>query len=135
MCRMPDDLITRTDPDAVMRFTARLAELHPDDWLAAAAAAAHDAPARATAYAVMEALIAHHGLGVEAWYARDAVETAAYSNLGQAVASARSRQAATQRHVARSTANAAALSLLMRPLLATDDFELLYRPFAALVPA
>jgi len=37
-------------------------------------------------------------------------------------------------HAARHAANAAALALLVRPLLQPVDFDVLYRPFATVLP-
>jgi hypothetical protein len=131
-----DHLIVQTDPDAVARFTDHLAAFNQDDWFAVAAVAADDdMPSRSTAYAVVEALIAHYGLGVEAWFALDDVQTVAHCSLDDPGSLARSRHAATWLRMARNAANAAALALLVRPLLSAAEFDALYRPFAACIPA
>lgn len=124
----------RTQPDAVEQFTDCLGDFDLDDWLAVAAAAEVDAPIRSTATALLEALIAHLGLGVQAWSIRDDVETVASCLVNQSTRAASRRQALTRLRAARAAANAAALALLLRPLLLPDDFDVLVRPFTHLVP-
>jgi hypothetical protein len=130
----PEDLTTQVSPNAVAEFTERLAGFQLDDWLAVAAAAERDASARTTARAMLDALIAHNGLGMRAWSVLDDVETISYGTFGQWSGRLMSRRTAAALRLARNAANTAALALLGRPLLCRDDFEVLYQPFGALVP-
>lgn len=128
-----EHLIIQTDPDGVERFIDRLATFRRDDWLAVASAAGRNATSRSTANALLDALIAHHGLGVQAWDAADDVDTAVSYSLGSSMFTPARREAARLR-TARGAAKVAALALLTRPLLTSDDFDALYCPFAALIP-
>ena len=129
-----EDFLARTCAGAATDFAERLAALHLDDWLAVATASECDAPARSTARAVLDALIANSGLGMQAWSVLDDIETIAHCAFGQSWGGALSRRVAERLRVARSAAAAAALAILARPLLCRDDFELLYQPFASLIP-
>ena len=121
--------VTRTDHAAVEQFIERLAQFGVDEWLSVANACG----ARVDPEACLQALVAQHALAVEAWNVADDVETAVHCSLG-ARGFARSRDGASLR-LARQAAAAAALALLLRPLLTADDFDRLYRPFATLAPA
>jgi hypothetical protein len=123
----------RTEPDAVARFTERLADLDLDEWLTLSAEPAEDAATRSTTFAMLEALIGHLRVGVLAWSVADDVETLVHCVLNDAQSLAGRGHVARLR-LARNAARAAALALLMRPQLRGDDFDVLYRPFARLVP-
>ena len=125
-----DTELARAQPDAAAEFTDRLTGLDMEQWLAVASAAEQDASARASALALTEALISDLGLGVEAWSVLDDV-TACSPDVAPPVTTQR---VLTLLHAARHAANAAALALLVRPLLNPGDFEVLYRPFATLLP-
>lgn len=117
-------------------FADRLAELPHDEWLdvgrremANAANAAH----RATAFAILEATISTQGLGIAAWYARDAIETAVFlATNGQPQWRTDERRAIAVAHAA---AEDAALALLARDALAPTDFAPLFAPFAHVLPS
>jgi hypothetical protein len=79
------------------------------------------------ALALLEATIATHGLGIAAWYARDAVATSALlatSGVPRRTASERRAIAA-----ARGAAEVAALALLARDTLPPTDLATLCAPF------
>jgi hypothetical protein len=125
-----DTELARAQPDAAAEFTDRLTGLDMEQWLAVASAAEQDASARASALALTEALISDLGLGVEAWSVLDDV-TACSPDVAPPVTT---RRMLTLLHAARHAANAAALALLVRPLLQPVDFDVLYRPFATVLP-
>ena len=101
-------------------FLAMLAELPIAEWPAPASArTAHE-----TALALLDAVLADRQLGVSAWYVRDQVETSAF------VASRGRGERTCVPRAARKLAEAAALALLVRPLLPAADFATLYGPFA-----
>jgi hypothetical protein len=131
MSRTIERLFIQTDADAVEQFIDRLSTFRRDDWTAVASVAGQNATARSTAYAILEALVAHHGLGLQAWNVADDVETAVFYSLGLGGYTP-SRGVVSQLRTARDAAGAAALALLVRALLTVADFETLYRPFAAL---
>lgn len=118
--------VTRTDHAAVEQFIERLAELDVDEWLSVAKACG----GRVDAAGPLQAIIAHHGLAMEAWNVADNVETAVHCSLGPR-GFASSREGGALR-LARHAATAAALALMLRAFLAADDFDRLYRPFATL---
>ena len=122
--------LARAQPEAAAEFTDRLAGLDIEQWLTVASAAEQDAPARSSALTLTEALISDLGLGVVAWSVLDDV-TACSPDVAPPVTTQR---VLTLLHAARHAANAAALALLVRPLLNPGDFEVLYRPFATLLP-
>jgi hypothetical protein len=133
MSSILDCAIISRDHEAVEQFIERLSALRLDEWLSVAAAANRDASSRADVNATLELLIAQHGLGVEAWSIADDVETAVHYSLGSNGVALSRRDGASIR-LARPAATRAALGLFLRPLLTSDDFELLYRPFASLGP-
>ena len=111
-------------------FVDRLAELPLQEWLdIGRSQLAYPARAsqRATAFAILEATIGTHGLGIAAWYARDAVETAVcMATSGVLSWTARDRRAIAAAH---GVAEAAALALLARDSLAPTDLAVLLAPF------
>lgn len=129
-----DQQIVRTEPGAAAEFAEHLAELDLDQWLTAASAAEEDAPARSTPLALIDALVNHLGLRVAAWSVMDDVATCAHYSLDHASRQVTKQRVVTRLVAARNAANAAALALLVRPLLHPGDFDVLYRPFATLVP-
>jgi hypothetical protein len=122
----------QTDPDAVEHFIDRLTAFHRDDWIAVASVAEQNAAAQSTANALLEALVAHHGLGVQAWNVADDVETAAFYSAALD-GDTPSRRVASLLRAAREAAKVAALALLVRQVLTPNDFETLCRPFAGLM--
>jgi hypothetical protein len=125
-----DNELARTQPEAAAEFTDRLAGLEMEQWLTVAASAEQEAPARSSALALTEALINDSGLGVEAWSVLDDV-TACAPDVASRVTTRRMLILLAAAHQA---ANAAALALLVRPLLHPGDFDVLYRPFASVLP-
>ena len=125
-----DNELARTQPEAAAEFTDRLAGLEMEQWLTVAASAEQEAPARSSALALTEALINDSGLGVEAWSVLDDV-TACAPDVASRVTT---RRMLTLLAAAHQAANAAALALLVRPLLHPGDFDVLYRPFATVLP-
>jgi len=114
----------------VNRFASRLAELPYEEWLAIGrtqlADTARVSP-RATTFAILEATIATQGLGIAAWYARDAVETSVFlATNGADPWSMGDRRFIAAAHGA---AEDAALALLARDALAPADFTTLFAPF------
>lgn len=114
-------------------FVDRLAELPIDVWLDIGRSLLGDSSTvgqRATAFAILEATIGTHGLGLAAWYTRDAVETSAF-----VASKSVSRWTSEDRCIfaaAHAAAEDAALAVLARDKLATRDFDLLVVPFASL---
>jgi hypothetical protein len=132
MCGTIDLFLAHSDPDAANRFLDRLAALARGDWLEAADRLRRRGD-RSTSVALLDAVIAHHGLSVEAWYATDGVETAA-SHVFDDLA----HRPAAEQALARSAcaaASVAALALLARGLISPEHFEALYHPFATAIPA
>jgi len=116
----------------VVRFIDRLATLQPNDWLDVADAAAHDAATCARARVIIDVLVARHGLAVQAWSVLDDIQTVAHASRGPAWFVSPSGRTATRLQVARAAADAAGLALLVRPWLSDHEFDVLYRPLAAL---
>ena len=85
---------------------------------------------RSTARAILDATIEDRRIGVAAWYARDAVETAAFIVAEQA----RGWLPADRRDfaVARSAAESAALALLANSFIPREDATVLCAPFSEL---
>lgn len=82
---------------------------------------------RQLAVAVLGATIADRRLAVDAWYARDAVQTAAYlARLGTPAVSVLERRRFS---AACAAASEAAVALVARTDLPNDDFALLIAPF------
>jgi hypothetical protein len=112
-------------------FVGRLATLPYQAWLdvgRAQPAGRARATTHATTFAILEATIATGGLGIAAWYARDAVETSVFLATGGASQwSASERRAIARAH---GVAEGAALALLARDALAPKDFTALFAPFA-----
>ena len=97
----------------------RLGTLALHDWPTAPPARVAE---RATARAVLDAVIADRGLEVVAWYVRDLVETAA------CLACRRAPGDAAMRERAQATVEAAVLARLTEPWLPRADFALLSAP-------
>ena len=118
----------------VNAFADRLAALPIPEWLEVGRSAITDSAGmsqRATAFAILEAAIAAHGLGIAAWYARDTVETSAcLAGCGMPCWTARDRRLMAAAHGA---AEAAALALLARDVIAPADFAALIAPFEHLL--
>jgi hypothetical protein len=114
----------------VNAFADRLTALPIAEWLEVGRSESIDSAGmaqRATAFAILEAAIAAHGLGIAAWYARDTVETSAcLAGCGMPCWTARERRLMAAAHGA---AEAAALALLARDVLAPTDFAVLIAPF------
>jgi len=126
--------LARAQPEAAAEFTDRLAGLDIEQWLTVASTAEQDAPAPSSALTLTEALISDLGIGVEAWSVLDDV-TACSPDVAPPVTTQRVLTLLhAARHAARHAANAAALALLVRPLLQPVDFDVLYRPFATVLP-
>jgi|RhiMetdeSRZDD1v2_1073273.scaffolds.fasta_scaffold92870_5 hypothetical protein len=123
-------VIAESDQESVEQFIERLFSLDRDRWLAIASATERESESRPEATAFLDALVAHHGLGVQAWDIADDVETAMYCSLGPQ--GLESRRDAPALRLARQAASAAALALLVRPLLHMTDFQTLFQPFASL---
>jgi len=130
--RLRSSPATPGNRDAVVRFIDRLATLQPNDWLDVADAAAHDAATCARARVIIDVLVARHGLAVQAWSVLDDIQTVAHGSGGPAWFVSPSGRTATRLQVARAAADAAGLALLVRPWLSDHEFDVLYRPFAAL---
>ena len=123
-----------TEPENVSEFTAWLAGLDLADWLMVASAAEQGTRARSTALVLVEALIGHLGLSVQAWSILDDVATVSHHDDGRSFPLTASRLRERLR-LAREAANAAALALLVRRSLDGADFDVLYHPFSVLAPA
>lgn len=109
-------------------FLVHLAELPISRWPTSRASTA----LRATALALLDAVLADQQLGVTTWLVRDLVQTSSF--LATCGARDGSAKHARHDHDARENAESAALALLVRPLLPTEEFAALYAPFAQLVP-
>jgi len=118
----------------VNAFADRLTKLPVQAWLEVGRRETTD-PARISqrtiALAALDAAIASHGLGVAAWYARDTVETSAC--LAGCDAPCRTTRERRLMAAAHRAADAAALALLARDVLAPTDFETLCAPFEQVV--
>jgi hypothetical protein len=123
-----------TEPESVSEFTEWLAGLDLADWLLVASAAEQGTRARSTALVLVEALIGHLGLSVQAWSILDDVATVSHHDDSQSFPLTASRLTERLR-LAREAANAAALALLVRRSLDGEDFDVLYHPFSVLAPA
>ena len=129
-----NDEAARVEPDAAEEFAQRLAYLDVEQWLTVAAAAESDAPVRCEALAIIDALVNHLGVRAAAWSVVDDVTTCAHFSADHTVRRMATPRLAARLRTARNAANAAALALLVRPMLHAGDFDVLYRPFATLVP-
>ena len=132
------DLTTLDEPAlaAVNAFADRLADLPASAWLAVGRSAMANGSfyeLRATPFAILEATINDRGLAVTAWHVRDAIDTSAY----YASAPMRRSKSAERRvfAAAHAAAEEAALAILARPFLPSEDFDVLCAPFANLVGA
>jgi hypothetical protein len=117
---------------AVNAFADRLADLPLLEWLAVGRTLIEHAPIahRETAYAILEATINDRGLGVAAWYVRDAIETSAYyASRPLKLWTSKERRAFAAAHAA---AEDAALTLLARKFLPDADRAVLVAPFEAM---
>ena len=130
--RLRSSPATPGNRDAVVRFIDRLATLQPNDWLDVADAAAHDTATCPRARVMIDVLVARHGLAVQAWSVLDDIQTVAHASRGPAWFVSPSGRTATLLQLARAAADAAGLALLVRPWLSDHEFDVLYRPFAAL---
>ena len=128
------ELTPSADPAlrGVNTFVDRLIELPLSSWLTIGSELMADREGllvRQRAWSDVEAAISGAGLAVAAWYARDAVETAAYvvsRHTSRWSREERCRFAATQ-----GAADAAALSLLAHAHIPTQTLRILCVPFAA----
>jgi len=115
-------------------FLDRLLELSVVDWIRIGRSLIADRDAllvRQRAWALLEAAIADHRLGVAAWEIRDAIDTAAcLATRGARGWSRDTRGCFASTHGA---AEAAALALLARGHLRADAVAALTTPFAALI--
>lgn len=117
--------------EAVSCFVDRLSELPLDDWLDIGRSLQTTSPSadRATALALLEAIIAINHLDVAAWNVCDALETSAFlASRGPGRWTSADRRAFSAAHLA---AEVAALALLARDGLPPRDFAALVAPFAA----
>ena len=119
---------------AVDGFADRMAELPCSSWLAVGRPHIENASRlslRAAPRAILEATINDAGLALAAWYVRDAIDTSAY----YASIPVRRWTSAERRcfAAAHAVAEDAALALLTRAFLASEDFDILCAPFAHLV--
>lgn len=132
---LPRDFAARmasTEPafEAVHTFVDRLTDLPLDSWLEVGRTVLTDigGPHRARAFMLVSAAIAEHGLAVDAWYVRDAVETSVcIACAGHGCWTGDDRIAFAAAHGA---AGAAALALLARQYISVDDMHALSDPFA-----
>ena len=116
-------------------FVNCLAGLPLSTWLTIGSLATARDPGHsyATASALVDAAVADRRLDVEAWHVRDLVGSAAdYATPATIRVSRKERQAMI---VARSRAERAALALLVRDSIGSQDFAALYAPFTRIVPA
>lgn len=125
---------TMTPLDDVNAFIDRLAELPLHDWLEIGRdVVMHTATAGRpeTAIAIVDATLAAEGLAVTAWYARDAVETAAF------VVRRSDRRWTAAERCAFAAAEAAAIraagALLVRERIPADDFAAVVAPFVSVI--
>jgi hypothetical protein len=125
------DRVTNEEPTE--QFVERLGTISLADWVSIAASVAQTARERAEANEALERIVAQHSLAVDAWSIGDDVETAVHYSVG-ANGDALSPRDCLSLSAARQAAATAAVALFVRPLLATRDFEVLYRPFASLAP-
>jgi len=119
---------------AVNAFADRLAQLPLAEWLTVGRKMI-ESPSeyahRETPYAILEATINERGLGVAAWYMRDAIETSAfYAGSTMTRWTSIDRRAFAAAHA---LAEDTGLALLAREALAIEDFGALAAPFATLV--
>jgi hypothetical protein len=131
--RQVAELTTDDEPAlaAVNAFADRLAELPLSEWLAVGRTLVESPwmyARRETPYAILEATVNDRGLGVAAWYVRDAIETSAYyaSQPMKRWTSAERRAFAAAHAVAEETA----LAILARTHLGAQDVAALCAPFA-----
>lgn len=129
-----------SDEDAAMAtvndFVERLAEVPLATWLDVGRSLERQSESgskRSTAWGILDATIAARGLGMDAWYAREGVETSAF--LASRSAPTWTKTNRRLFAAAHSAAEEAALALLAREHLSSEDFYLLYAPFAARIPA
>lgn len=128
----PEDEPGLADVDV---FVDRLAELPIDVWLdVGRSLLGHNSTVgqRATAFAILEATIGAYGLGLAAWYTRDAVETSAF--LASKSVSRWTSEGRCTFAAAHAAAEDAALAVLARDKLAARDFALLVAPYASFAP-
>ena len=127
----PEDLPALAPVDA---FADGLAELPLTSWLSIGQSLVDSASVsalRATPYAILEATINDRGLAIAAWYVRDAIETSAYY-----VSPPLRRWTRMERRcfaAAHAAAEEAALAMLARAFLSSEDFDALCAPFASLI--
>ena len=116
----------------VHAFLDRLIELPLPKWLAIGSELMADRQGlscRQAAWSGVEAAIADLGLGLRAWYTREAVETIAFlvsRRVSRWSHNERCRFAATH-----GAADAAALSLLVQPHIPAGTLRILCEPFVA----
>lgn len=117
---------------AVDAFVDQLTELSLERWLALGRQLIADEQGgalRAAAWSAIETAMADQRLGLSAWLARDAVETAACLVCRPATRLSRSERRLFS--VVHGAANRAVLAHLARPHLAPTDFEVLVSPFSS----
>jgi len=134
--RQVTELNSANEPwlERVNAFIDRLADQPLDAWLdVGRSIVANDRlrSDRCTAWAIVDATIADRGLAIGAWYARDAVETAAFLARTSAVSSHRwSRSGHRCFAAAHGAAEEACLALLAREFVAKEDVDALCAPFS-----
>ena len=117
----------------VNAFVDRLLDLPFFAWLAIgqSVSSEHGLPVRRAARDALDVAIVDHGLGVPAWYVRDAVETAAF--LAARGVSQWSRRERALFAAAHGTAETAALALLARAHLPAAMLRTLSISFASYI--
>lgn len=134
LLRAPSDFLSSSAVlEDVNRFAERLDELPAQAWIEVGSSLLRDrsgSARRATAFAVLDATLNGCGLAVAAWYACDAIETAAFyaSRASDWTSSDRRAFAA-----ARAAAEDAALAILARRFVPATECATLVEPFESLV--
>lgn len=118
----------------VNAFVDQLVDLPASEWEAVGRAVAADHAAllvRRAAWTAIDGAITDHGLGMTAWYVRDAVDTAAFlASRGVSRWSPDGRRMFAAAHGA---AEVAALALLARTRLGADTLSVACAPFETLL--
>jgi hypothetical protein len=118
----------------VEQWLDALAQLPPEHWFAVGRACASDVSGRrrrATARALLEAIVADQRIALTAWFIRDMVQTAAHSAAG---AASRARPSARRDFAtARSAAAWATLAIATQAWLPCVDRQALCAPFDAVI--
>ena len=125
--------ITRLIPANAYAFVDRLAELPAAEWVAIGRAVASDhglLPVRQRAWTAIDDAITDQGLGVIAWYLREAVDTAAF--LASRGVSRWPRDGRRMFAAAHSVAETAALALLACADLDPEALHVVCAPLSSL---